>query len=376
MGITLGNDATFESDGAGTGTEVLIQSMGATGVVNLTGANNVIVLSSGNLTLGTTTLSGDTVFDALTGNVVVTGQHTVTGGSLFLISENGDIDLTTLSGSGPDLAADEAVALIAPNGTIIVPSDIVSDGLNIAGGTGPSLDITSELASSSANTALVSDITEAIEFDFAEDLLIVVPDGGAFAEGGVLDFDTGGTVKFTIRNGADFAIGQDSLTSQVGALAFDPVQFVDTLRGDQLLFSSSGGFHLDVKGGTSTFNIQNSNAGLGGANFGSGTEIANGIFLEQSDGGSILQFSAFGTVNGRTGTNAAVGTVTLVNFTPDQNHTVNGCVIGTVSSCTPLGSLTLNLQFETGQFLGITFVDPDEDEDDPFTNRGDEEEWE
>ena len=375
--ITLGDDASFASDGSGTGTEVLIQSMGANGVVNLTGANNVIALNSGNLTLGTTSLSGDTVFDALTGNVVVTGSHTVSGGSLFLISETGDIDLSGMVPTGASFTASEAVALLAPNGSIIMPTNVVETGLNIvAGATGPSLSIGTQLGNSSVNSSLVTGVTESVEFEFAEDMLITIPNGANVASGGVLDFDTTGTVKFTINNGAEFAIGEDDLTSQVGTLSFDPVQFAGLLRNDELLFSTTGSFHLVIDGGTSTFNVQNTNGGLSGANQGAGTQVTNDITLEQANGGILLQYAAFGDVNGRSGTSAAIGTVTLVNFTPDQNHTINGCVIGTVSSCTPLGTLTLNLQFETGQFLGITFVDPDEDEDDPFTNRGDEEEWE
>ncbi|MEM7211191.1 MAG: hypothetical protein AAF479_04735 [Pseudomonadota bacterium] len=375
QGITVGNDATFQSDGSGTGTEALLQSVG--GVVNVTGANNVIAVNSGNLTIGTTSLGGDTVFDALTGNVVVTGPHSVSNGSLFLIAENGDIDLSNMTRSGAGFTASESIALLAPNGGIIMPADVVTGGLQfVAGATGPSLDIGTQLASSSVNSGLVTGVTEAIELEFAKDLIITVPSGSAVAPNGLLDFDTTGTVKFTLNNGADFAIGESNLTSQVGSLAFDPVQFAGTLRDDELLLSVDGGLQVLARGGVSTFNVQNTNAGLGGANQGEGTIIANDITLEQTNGGSLLQFAVFGSVSGRDGTNAAIGTVTLINFTPDQNHTINGCVIGTVSSCTPLGTLTLNLQFETGQFLGITFVDPDEDEDDPFTNRGDEEEWE
>ena len=99
------------------------------------------------------------------------------------------------------------------------------------------------------------------------------------------------------------------------------------------------------------------------------------VDLIVQNGGTLEQFAAFGEINGQTGVNTAFQ-FNVSGFTVDENHTSNGCVIGTVSSCTPLGSLVLNLQFETGQFLGITFVDPDEDEDDPFSNRGDEEEWE
>ena len=64
------------------------------------------------------------------------------------------------------------------------------------------------------------------------------------------------------------------------------------------------------------------------------------------------------------------------SFFIDDSATVNGCVIGLVGSCTAIGSLAPILEFEDGRFLGIKFVDPSEDEDDPFSNRGDEEAWE
>ena len=143
----------------------------------------------------------------------------------------------------------------------------------------------------------------------------------------------------------------------------------------QLLLSIDGDFHLIITEGIHTFNVQNTTSVLGSSNIGSGTIITGPITIEVRSG-QLLQFATFGSVAGRDSQNAAIGTVNLINFVPGADSTINGCVIGTISSCTPLGTVILNLQFETGQFLGIAFVDPDEDEDDPFSNRGDEEEWE
>ena len=60
----------------------------------------------------------------------------------------------------------------------------------------------------------------------------------------------------------------------------------------------------------------------------------------------------------------------------ENTNTVNGCVILVASSCQPIGSLSLSLDFPDGLLLGVKFLAPAEDLDDPFTNRGDEEEWE
>ena len=373
--ITIANNGVFDSSN---GVQLLIQSVG--GTVDVSGSENIISVVDGNFRLGNTTLTGDSVFDALSGNLVLTTDHSVSGGSLFLIAEDGNVDLSgiSLAGvSGPVLSASDTVAVLAPNGAIVMPDDIGANSFQVvAGGDSPLLSLSnSDLNDASVSTSLVNDVTSAVEFQFARDLLITVPTSGSLPANGVLDFDTSGTVQFTMNATSNFAIGQADFVEQVGSLAFDPLQFIGTLNDDQLLLSLDGDFRLIINNGVQTFNVQNTSSVIGSSNLGAGTVISGGVTIEVRRG-DLLQFATFGEVADRESQNAAIGTVTLINFTPDENSTINGCVIGAITSCTPLGTVILNLQFETGQFLGIAFVDPDEDEDDPFSNRGDEEEWE
>jgi hypothetical protein len=65
----------------------------------------------------------------------------------------------------------------------------------------------------------------------------------------------------------------------------------------------------------------------------------------------------------------------IAGFVVNPNNTANGCVILAPQSCQPIGRIWLALEVDDGQLLDFKFFDDEEEQDDPFTNRGDEEEW-
>ncbi|MGD1924313.1 MAG: beta strand repeat-containing protein, partial [Paracoccaceae bacterium] len=356
--------------------------------VNVASANNsMVTLRQGYLRVSGASTRGDAVFAAIgSGADLVIGTELTSGGDIVLISDQGNVDFSGLTRTASSdtllTSTGGGVAILAPNGTVGMPTfnggsfDITTAGVDAAVFSAADAADLAQLGSSSASAA--SAVDTSVEIHIGQDLLVETPANGLIPDAGLLDFNVGdATTLFRLGGGAtDFAVGEANMLNQVGSLAFDPINFIGTLNGDEVLMDISGNLALIVDGSTVTFNTQNTSSVIGSSNFGAGTNIGGITELTVQNGGTLLQFATFGEANGQSGVNAAVGTVIINGFTPNQNHTINGCVIGTVSSCTPLGTLALNLQFETGQFLGIVFVDPDEDEDDPFTNRGDEEEWE
>src|SRR5699024_7969154 len=120
-----------------------------------------------------------------------------------------------------------------------------------------------------------------------------------------------------------------------------------------------------------TFRVQNTSIA---SRNGAGTTIAGKTYLSGEFGGLTM----FGSFNGATGADAPFkGFANLDgSFVVGTQNTANGCVILLPTSGQPVGTMSLALDFPDGVLLGVKFIDPAEDHDDPFTNRGDEEEWE
>ena len=221
--------------------------------------------------------------------------------------------------------------------------------------------------------------TGLIEFDFNVGFQVVdVPGSGDVS----LTFDAPASA-IRINEGL-FAIGTADFLVEARTGGFNPFS-VTAPPGDPDLLLVTGEFGLfsDV---LVEVRLQNSGVALGAQN-GTGTVVDSVTHL----GGAFSGLSLFGSFNGSTSTSAAIDGFRFIGvnsdfntryprgypvFVPDPANTANGCVIGTISSCTPLGSVTPFLEFDDGRLLSIKFVDPTEDEDDPFSNRGDEEEWE
>ncbi len=168
-------------------------------------------------------------------------------------------------------------------------------------------------------------------------------------------------------------IGTAAFLKEAQTPGFNPF-FSLIAPGDPELFRVTGDFGLIARAPL-TVRIQNSQAV---ASTGAGTIIDGTTYL----GGRFDAISMFGTFGGAEGELASIKSfrdaafIGELPYVVDESNTVNGCPILVPTACQPIGSLLPNLGYKEGLLLGIRFVDPAEDLDDPFTNRGDEEGWE
>lgn len=151
------------------------------------------------------------------------------------------------------------------------------------------------------------------------------------------------------------------------------------------------------------FFVENTSSTIAG---GTGSRVIGVTYI----GGFWNGIGLYGTFNGVTGQNAALqsfvtgpGTPTggrqfpLIQDVPGPNpstsalditnaigafafnrfNLANGCPIGAqgFAGCNPTTRITLLLDIEDGSLLAFRFQDDEEEEDDPFSNRGDEEDW-
>ncbi len=177
------------------------------------------------------------------------------------------------------------------------------------------------------------------------------------------------------------AVGTAAFVDAADEPGFNPFTFTGDLTDSSELFRVEGHFGLVGLPSSPTlapsFHVQNTS---GVPNEGAGTFIAGQGRL----GGTFASISLFGEVNGQAAGNVAFGGFVQINtidpslpvFSPIPEGTANGCVILQFTSCQPFGITIPVLEIEEGDLLNIRFVDPEEEEDDPFTNRGDEEQWE
>ncbi|HET7410513.1 MAG TPA: hypothetical protein VFJ13_09960 [Paracoccaceae bacterium] len=166
-----------------------------------------------------------------------------------------------------------------------------------------------------------------------------------------------------------YRIGTGPFLKEALSPDFNP-QFIKARPGDPQLFHVTGDLVLEAAHPV-FFRIQNTSLA---PNSGTGTIVAGKTFL----GGEFAALTMFGSFNGADGTTASIHGFEDLDgsFVVENANRANGCVILIPSSCQPIGSLSLSLDFPDGLLLGVKFLDPAEDLDDPFTNRGDEEEWE
>jgi Repeats of unknown function (DUF5649) len=276
---------------------------------------------------------------------------TISDDGIFLQVGQGDFAFETGPGSVP-LTAFRSITLSAPNGSFETSAAVsgkdLPDGLTFRSQTG---DITLDLQ----DGFVVQDVRNTVPF--------------------TLDAPAG-ISRIRIGEGTErefLGIGTADFLEQAQLPGFNPL-FNQAIIGDGDLFRVTGAFAL-VARSPLTVRFQNT---FGNANEGAGTAILGRTYV----GGTFAGFSAFGSFDQAEGTTAAlqgfrdaagIGEPSLVI---DQGNTVNGCAILVPSSCQPIGSLLPTLGYQDGLLLGIRFIAPTQDLDDPFTNRGDEEEWE
>ena len=348
-----GTDPTI----AGSGT-VDINTGGALTLTDVTAAGAVTLNSDGILTLSRLTATGDIV--ATSGDRMRIGTVETTGGGMMLTTGE---HFAIMPGNLVPLSADGNILLAAANGSFItdgetsLPTGVQGDVNSIPEG----------LTFTSTNGL--------IEFDFSIGFTITdLPNTGVVA----LTLDAEAAV-LRIDNGF-FGIGSSQFLSEAQQPGFNPFQTLASVSDPDLLLVT-GDFGL-VSDGDLSVRLQNTSPVFGSQD-GTGTVVEGDAFL----GGSFTAITLFGSFGGFSGATSALnfrdapilGNLVGRNypsFVQDPEHTANGCVIGTVGSCTPIGGAVPFLDFDDGRLLGIKFVDPTEDEDDPFSNRGDEEEWE
>ena len=276
---------------------------------------------------------------------------TLSGDGIFLQVTEGDFAFEAGPGSAP-LVAVRSITLSAPNGSFdsgaSVPGKDLPDGLTFRSQTG---DITLDLR----DGFVVQDVRGTVPF--------------------TLDAPRG-ISRIRIGEGAErefLGIGTEDFLRQAQQPDFNPL-FNLAAIGDLDLLRVTGDFALIARAPL-TVRVQNT---LGAANEGGGTTSLGTSYL----GGVFDGVSVFGSFRQSGGTIAALKgfrdavEIGEIPFLIDETNTVNGCAILVPSSCQPIGSLLPTLGYQDGLLLGIRFVAPTEDLDDPFTNRGDEEEWE
>ncbi|MEO1491661.1 MAG: filamentous hemagglutinin N-terminal domain-containing protein [Pseudomonadota bacterium] len=323
--LVTGNDLTIA------GTSVVLGRVDATAgndltVVNLLGADGV---------------------DMTAGNLLTFRSIASPSGSIDLFAQNNfQIVPDGSSFSGTPLNARNDVTLTSPNGSFLTEGEQrLQDGLTFRSSSG---DITLDFG-----TAFIINDTD-VNTPFTLD----APNGLS---------------QIRIDNGI-FAIGSDDFLIEAQQDDFNPFANVFLINAvDETLFEITGDLAFISDGGLSV-RVQNTSIA---PNEGAGTVVVGTPFV----GGAFEDFSLFGDFATQSGQTAALvfrdaALIGLPAFVVSDENTANGCVIGLPSDCQPIGSLVLTLEFETGSLLGITFVDPTEDEDDPFSNRGDEEDWE
>ncbi len=358
---TANSDAAADPTTAGGGS-ISVDTAGSPtlGVVNAGGA--VTITSANELTIGTLTAEGDVTASSV-GRFTITKVTSNSGAINFDTGEN-----FAITGADREpLTADGNVILDAPAGTFFDPA-----------------------------TGTLGRLADGLTFKSESGLIYFDLDQGFFVQAGgpaapglfALTFD-GPAAAIRLATG-DFLIGSESYLNEARSGTFNPFNSTATVTNENLLLvtntttpGSPGNFVLASTGDV-RISLQNTSPIQGSQN-GAGAVVEGDTFLS----GTFEEITLFGTFGGLNGGNAAAGgfqtggvslgtpAFAFPAFTPDPAHTANGCVIGAGGvDCTPLGGATPVLEFEDGRLLGIKFVDPTEDEDDPFSNRGDEEEWE
>jgi hypothetical protein len=276
---------------------------------------------------------------------------TLSGDGIFLQVTQGDFAFPTDPGSVPLLGA-RSITLSAPNGSFESSAAIegkdLPDGLTFRSAAG---DITLDLR----DGFVVEDVAGTVPFTLD-------------APNGISRIRIGDGTKPEF-----LGIGTADFLRQAQAPEFNPL-FDEALIGDIELLRVTGDFALIARSPL-TVRVQNT---LGTANEGAGATILGTSYL----GGAFGGFSIFGSFRQAEGTIAALrgfrdaAEIGEIPFPIVETNTVNGCPILVPSACQPIGSLLPALGYQEGLLLGIRFVAPTQDLDDPFTNRGDEEEWE
>jgi hypothetical protein len=276
---------------------------------------------------------------------------TLSGDGIFLQVTDGDFAFETGPGSVPLLAV-RSITLSAPNGSFESSSAIAGK------------DLPDGLTFRSEAGGITLDVRDGF---VVEDVIGTAPF--------TLDAPNG-ISRMRIGEGTEpefLGIGTADFLDQAREPDFNPL-FDEAAVGDVDLLRVTGDFALIARSPL-TVRVQNT---LGVANEGGGTTILGTSYL----GGRFEGISLFGDFRQAQGTIAALKgfrdavEIGDIRFLIDEINTVNGCPILVPSACQPIGSLLPTLGYQDGLLLGIRFVAPTQDLDDPFTNRGDEEEWE
>lgn len=366
--ITVANDVTIAATDTLTAADIT-----SDGNVDLTAGDD---LSIANLTAG-----GDVTLTATANDISVSGALT-SGGRVDLLAGD-DITATTIDAVRRVGATSGGILTFQSIDTSGGSIDLVADdNFQITPGALVPLDARGDITLTSANGSFLTGTEQSLQdglrfrsrsgnitLDFGTAFFIEDTD---FNEPFTLDAPNG-LSQIRIDEGI-FAIGSANFLVSALQTDFDPFANIFVINSaNATLFTTTGNMAF-VSDGALSVRIQNTSIT---PNQGAGVVIAGTPFV----GGAFEDISLFGQFGTQSGQTAALAfrdaaDIGLPGFVVDDDNTANGCIIGLPSDCQPIGSLVLTLEFEDGALLGVTFVDPAEDEDDPFSNRGDEEEWE
>ncbi len=336
--ISLGSSTQLTIGGAvttGPGAEIVLLAPDFELAGALSAPTIKLFSSGGSTSLGSDTGGGVSATNAELANL--------TASSGLFIFEAGDMTISDLSLSGSKIGE---LTLFA-DGNVVISGDVTSAGLNANGSN-------------------------------ALDLSIIGPDNIYIT--GKLGVEGEDTLKplgdLTLLAKNDILIGSERFISITDTAQFEGANLeVDLVRIDETIIHTVGaGANLSTVtfGASGNIAMQTTSSDIG-----TGLEIGTLVLTAGFDGGAPDFINLFGNIvvdgNPVSDTAAALG-VTLDGIPVNLEYELNGCVIRSFD-CTAFGAILTTIPFDDSLFLDLS-IEPEEDEDDdPFTNRGNEEEW-
>ncbi len=353
------------------------------GTLSITDANDVLIGAKKDLNIGTLTATGSEFgIILLAPDMNITGPIDAPKVSLFGTSGSTQLG-DGLSGGGGLLLSEAELLQIDASNTLLIGErgDVDIGDLSLSGSAIGQLMIFND-----GNVAITGDLTSRnlnvnqsnalnVHFEGADNIYIT-------GKLGVEDVDTMsplGDLSLIAKN--DVLIGNEFFVSLTDTSQLEgPNIEIDLARLDETLVHTVGaGPNVSsvVIGGSGNIAMQTTNGDVG-----AGLDLGNLTITQGWDGGAPEFVNLFGTVVLGSGPGSkvdgvgAAAAVGLDGIGINPDYEFNGCIIGgSFLQCTAFGTITTTIPVDQSLYLDLDIEPDEEEDDDPFTNRGNEEEW-
>lgn len=382
---TSSNGAITQASGSLSVTGSATVTGGAGGVVlgSFSSAGLDVSATSGNLTLGTGTITGPLTVSTGAGNIGQSGALTVTGDAT-LSSLLGDISLASLSSTGLLSVSSGGGALTLPTGSVgstLTASTGGAGGITQAAG---SLTVGGLATLSAGSGGITLGNLQANGLDASANgggiqlgtgtltgVLTVDSGGGAITQGGALSVTGNATLAAgagSVTLGSFGSGGNVGITSTAGSITLGAGTISGTLTA-----STAGTGAITQAGATTVGGLATLTAGSGGVSLsgfdsqglsltatGGGVRLGTGTLtgnVSVSSGGTAITQAAGGlVVTGTLGLTAGAGSITLAQAGNDLQDTVTltGAATHLVSSKTAASVLKLGSSTISSTLLATT----------------------